>query len=688
MNKEEAKQRIAKLRELINYHRYLYHVLDKQEISESALDSFKKELFDLENQYPDLITPDSPTQRIGGESLAAFEKFRHPQMMMSFYDAFSREDMDDWEERNRKIISQSEAKKIDYYCEPKLDGLAIELVYRSGVLAVGATRGDGKTGENVTQNIRTIEAIPLKLRTEAEAIKELNEIGLAESAKAVKIKGLKEVVVRGEAIITKKEFLKTNKQREKQGLPPYANPRNLAAGSIRQLDPRITAERNLDSNTYSLITDFGQKTHEHEHLILKALGFKTNNKYNRLCKNMDQVFDYYAYWQKNREKLPYEIDGVVVMINESSIFKELGVVGKAPRGAMALKFPLKQATTIVEDIIVQVGRTGAMTPVAILKPVEVGGVTITRATLHNEQEIERLQLKIGDTVVVGRAGDVIPEIIKVFPELRTGKEQKFKMPKTCPDCPTKLVKAPDEVAWYCPNPDCFSRKRRYLEHFVSRGAFDIDGIGPKIMDRFLEEGLIADASDLFELQEGDILPLERFAEKSAKKIVANIQSKKSVPLGRFIYALGIRNIGEKTAQDVADYYGSLEAIRKATLEDLQQIRDVGPVAAKSIYEWFRDARNVKFLEKLEANGVSYVKEPKKGTKLSNKKFVLTGSLKSMEREDAKQRIIGLGGEVSESVSKNTDYVVAGENPGSKYEKAKKLGVKIIGEQEFLKMLKK
>jgi DNA ligase (NAD+) len=424
MNKQEAKNRIEKLRELINHHRYLYHVLDKQEISEQALDSLKKELFDLEQEYPDLITSDSPTQRIGGKPLDVFEKIEHQKMMYSLNDAFSREDMDNWENRNNKLLTEEEKNSIKYYCEPKLDGLAIELVYRNGILEIGSTRGDGKIGENVTQNIKTIESIPLNLKTKE-----------------------KEVIVRGEAVITKSDFIKINKQRKKDNLSVYANPRNLAAGSIRQLDSNVAAERKLTADVYSLISDLGQKTHSEEHEILEKLGFKTNNKYNKLCKNLDEVFSFYNYWQKHRETLPFEIDGLVISINDNRIFNKLGIVGKTPRGAIALKFPLMQTTTIVEDIKVQVGRTGAMTPVAILKPVDINGVTITRATLHNEKEIERLGLKIGDTVVVGRAGDVIPEISKVFPELRTGKEKNFKMPDRCPSCETKLIKPEKEIVW-------------------------------------------------------------------------------------------------------------------------------------------------------------------------------------------------------------------------------------------------
>jgi DNA ligase (NAD+) len=686
MTKSEAKQRIAKLRELIDYHRHLYHVLDRQEISESALDALKKELFDLEQEYPDLITLDSPTQRIGGKPLDVFEKFIHQEPMRSFFDAFSREDMENWESRNKKLLSEAEKEKIDYYCEPKLDGLAIELVYENLVLTAGSTRGDGKIGENVTANIKTIEAIPLKLRNFEQVEKELKKSGLNQVAKIIKQKGLGKIIVRGEAIISKKEFLKTNQQREKQGLPLYANPRNLAAGSIRQLDSKITAQRKMEADIYSLITDFGQETHEQEHLILKALGFKTNNKYNKVCANLDQVFSYYDHLHKIRDSLPYEIDGAVVLINNNKIFKELGVVGKSFRAGIALKFALKQGTTIVNDIIVQVGRTGAMTPVAILKPIAVSGTIITRATLHNADEINRLGLKIGDTVVVGRAGDVIPEIIKVFPELRTGKEKDFLMPKKCPACGDNLVKKPGEVIWYCPNPDCFSRKRRYLAHFVSRSAFNIDGLGLKIINRFLEQGLISDASDLFDLKEGDILPLERFAEKSAQKIVEKIQSRKKIIFSRFIYALGIRNVGEKTAFDLANRFGSLETLKNTSLEELENTADVGPIVAFSIYDWFHNKNNLDFLNNLISKGIEIIGEKKQGVRLKNKTFVLTGTLESMSREQAKEKIQSLGGEVLASISKKLDYLVVGENPGSKYEKAKELGIKIIKEKEFLKII--
>ena len=657
MNEKNTQKRIEKLKELINHHRYLYHVLDNPEISDSAIDSLKKELFDLEQDYPQFVTPDSPTQRIGGKPLDYFEKVKRENIMYSFNDAFSREDMDNWEKRNKKLLSAD----FNYYCEPKLDGLAIELTYEDGILILGSTRGDGLIGENVTQNIKTIESIPLKLKGNYP----------------------QQLIVRGEAIINKEEFERINKDRD----VPYANTRNLAAGSIRQLDPNVTAQRKLDADIYSIVNDLGQKTHQEEHRLLESFGFKTNNKYNKLCKNMDEVFEFYSYWQDHRENLPYEIDGLVVSINDNNIFRQLGIVGKAPRGAIALKFPLKEATTIVEDIKIQVGRTGAMTPVAILKPVNINGATITRATLHNEKEIERLGLKIGDTVVVGRAGDVIPEVSKVFPELRTGKEKTFKMINKCPSCGSDLVKKEEEVVWRCPNTRCFKRKIGWFKHFVSRSAFNMEGIGPKVLEKFIEEGLVSIPSDLFDLKEGDILPLERFAQKSAQKIVENIQKRKEIPFSRFIYSLGIRNVGQKTSKDLAKRFKTIEEIKDASKEELESISDIGPTVSESIVDWFSDRENNLFLNELEKKGIIYFNEKQKSNKLSGKKFVITGTMKGLSRELAKEKIMLLGGEVSTSVSKNIDYLVTGENPGSKYQKAEEFGVKIINEQDFLEMIK-
>ncbi len=688
MIKAEVKKRIEKLKKAINHHRYLYHVLDRQEISEAALDSLKKELFDLEQEFPEFVSSDSPTQRVEGKPLDKFKKVRRSRPMLSFNDAFSEKDIKDWQERISKLLSQNEQKAIDFYCEPKLDGLAVELIYENSILKTGSTRGDGVVGEDVTRNLKTIDAIPLRLREVEEVCKELEAQGLKNLAEIMRKSGLKEVVVRGEVFAAKKEFAKVNQEQIKRSLTPFANPRNMAAGSIRQLDAKITASRHLDSNSYDLITDFGQETHQQEHQILKALGFKTNNKYSKYCQSLREVFEFWEHCLQNREKLDYEIDGIVVQINNNKIFEKLGVIGKAPRGAIAFKFPLKQAVTQILDIKVQIGRTGALTPVALLKPVPVGGVTISRVTLHNEDEIKRLGVKIGDTVIVGRAGDVIPDIIKVLPELRTGREKPFKMPETCPACGTKLAKQEGQALWRCPNPSCFARLKKSFYHFISKGAFNIVGLGPKVVDKLLDEGLVSDPADLFKLEEGDLLPLERFAAKSAGNLISAVKSSGTISLSRFIYALGIRNVGEETAIDLAEHFGSLEKLKKINLEELEKIKDIGPVVAKSIHDWFLRERNLEFLEKLKkARVIISHKPPAQSPKLQGKIFVITGGLETMAREEAKRKIRELGGDVSESVSKKTDFVVAGKEPGSKLEKAKKLGIKIIDEQTFLNLLK-
>lgn len=685
ISKEKAKERIEQLKKAIEKYRFYRHVLDKELVPIEVEDSLKKELFDLEQTYPEFISADSPTQRVGGKPLKKFEKFKHPFPMLSLNDAFSEEDLKDWFERIGKFLTKEEIEKIDFYCEPKLDGLAIELIYKEGIFTIGATRGDGLEGENVTQNLKTIDSIPLKLRDIEEVIADLKKEGEAEIADFIIKNKPKEIVVRGEAIITKKNFELVNEEQKKLGQSPFANPRNLAAGSIRQLDPKITAKRKLEVWAYDLVSDLGQKTHLQEHKILKILGFKTNNKYSRYCKNLEEVIEFRKYWLKNREKLSYEIDGVVVQINSNSIFQKLGVVGKAPRGAIAFKFPLKQSTTILRNVRFQVGRTGMITPVAILEPVDIGGVTITRATLHNEEMIKKLGVKIGDTVAVGRAGDVIPEVIKVLKELRTNREVEIKFPKNCPICGQKLEKPKGQVLWKCKNPVCPAKERRYFYHFVR--VFDIIGLGQKIIDKLLDEGLINDPADLFLLKEKDIAALERFGEKSAQNLIRAIQSKKQISLDRFIYALGIKNVGEETARDLAEHFGSLEMLVKASLDNLREIKEIGPVLAESIYSFFRNKRNLKFIQKLKKIGIKII-SPKKTKKqpLSSVTFVFTGTLQSMTREEAKRKVRNLGANISEFVSHNTTFVVSGKKPGSKYKKAKAMGLKIISEEEFLKII--
>ena len=662
MNKGEAKERVEKLKKTINRHRYLYHVLNRQEISDEALDALKKELFDLEQAFPELVTPDSPTQRVAGKPLKQFEKIRHPEPMLSFNDAFDENDMAEWEKRFEKIVPRS--AKHGYYCELKIDGLAIELIYKKGRLDSGSTRGDGVIGEDVTQNLKTVDAIPLVLNEE------------------------KDVVVRGEVFITRKEFEKINKVQKKAGLKIYANPRNLAAGSIRQLDLKVTASRHIDSYVYSLITDFGQKTHEEEHRILKDLGFKTN-PHNKFVKDLTGVQEFRDYWEEHREKLNYEIDGVVVILNDEKLLQKVGVVGKAPRGAIAYKFSPKESETIVEDIIVQVGRTGVLTPVAVLRPVQIGGTTVSRATLHNLDEIKRLGVKIGDTVIVGRAGDVIPDVKKVLKELRTGKEKEFHMPKKCPACREPIERFADQVAYRCMNRDCPAIKREAIYHFVSRKALNMDGVGPRIIDNLMSAGLIRDSADLFSLKKEDLLNLERFAEKSAENVIEAIQSKKKVLLNKFIYSLGIDHVGEETGFVLAKKFKSLRNIAEASLEELQNVPDVGPVVAQSIYAWFQKPYNKNILSKFKKAGVHIVEErvTKDSAKFAGKTFVLTGTLESLGRDEAQDKIRKLGGDVSSSVSKNTDYVIAGSEPGSKYDEAQKLGIKVIDEKEFLNMVK-
>jgi len=685
--KKEAEERIKKLRREINRYRYAYHVLNKSLISDAALDSLKKELFDLEAQFPDLVTPDSPTQRVGGKPLAKFRQVvrEEARRMLSLNDAFSREDMEAWLTRLENHLKDKGINlppQWEFYCDLKMDGLAVELIYRNGILVEASTRGDGLVGEDVTENIKTIEAIPLALGGEGGRI-EIPE----------------ELIVRGEVFLTKKEFARINALQSKKGEKLFANPRNVAAGSVRQLDPKITASRKLDFYAYDIFGEgethlklFPTKAKEYE--ALRAFGIKTNPN-GIVVRSLEEIVAFHERVQKMRDKLDYEIDGIVVSVNDNRIFALAGVAGKAPRAAIAYKFSPKEATTIVEDIKVQVGRTGALTPVAVLKPVEVGGVTISHASLHNEDEIKRLGVKIGDTVVVSRAGDVIPQVTKVLKELRSGEEKEFHMPKKCPIDGSPVLRV--GAILRCSSKTCGARHRESLYHFVSRGAFDIRGLGTKIIDRFLDEGLISDAADIFTLKSEDIAALARFGEKSAENIVKEISDKKITTLPRFLYALGILHVGEETANVLARELSAFniskptEVLRAFTMWDLkklQEIPDIGPVVGKSIYGWFREKRNIALLKKLEQAGVRLKsgKKERKAGKLSGLTFVLTGALSSMGREEAKEKIRELGGDVSETVSKKTSYVVVGSEPGSKLDKAKKLGVPLLSEKEFLLLL--
>ncbi|MEK7631749.1 MAG: NAD-dependent DNA ligase LigA [Patescibacteria group bacterium] len=663
MSKTQAKTRVAKLREQIDHYRYQYHVLDQSEISDAALDSLKHELEQLEQQFPELVTPDSPTQRVGGEPLAKFQKAPHGVPMLSLNDVFSPKEVQDWSKRNAKLV----AGITEYFAELKVDGLALSLTYRNGVLVRAATRGDGRTGEEVTENAKTIEAIPLRLRPSTRTLPA-------------------EIEIRGEAFMQKKVFDQLNAALHKRGEQPFANPRNASAGAIRQLDPKMTASRKLSFLAYDIVTDVGAITHEAVHALLAELGFQSG-RHNRRCASLADVERYHSDIEKLRAKLPFWIDGNVVSINDLATFKRLGTIGKTPRGAIAYKYPAEQATTVVEDIQVQVGRTGALTPVAHLQPVLVAGSTVSRATLHNLDEIRRLDVRIGDTVILEKAGDVIPDVVQVLPKFRTGKEKIFHMPAHCPACNAKVVHPAGEVAYYCTNKHCFAQRMEELQHFVAKNALDIDGLGPKILEQLWHADLIRTPADLFTLTEKDLAPLERFAEKSAANLVESIQDvRKGVDFWRCINALGIRHVGEQTSHDLAEAFGTIAKLRSASLEKLLAVRDVGETVAQSLVAYFADATNRKHLDALLSRLTVRTEKPRIAGPLSGKRVVVTGSLQHFSRDEAKAAIRSAGGEWVSSVSAKTDYVVVGADPGSKAEKAKKLGVRILDEAAFRKLL--
>ena len=663
-------ERIRKLREVIEYHRKLYLLYDKQEISEAALDSLKHELFELEQKYPELITPDSPTQRVGGEPLKKFKKIYHTQPILSIEDIFNFFELKDWEKYLRDFLKYQ--GQIFYFCERKIDGLDIVLTYKKGILSTGATRGNGLIGEDVTANIKTIEAIPLKLNSPVD------------------------VEVRGEIFMRKFDFEKLNKKQEKNGLPLFANPRNIAAGSIRQLDPKITASRKLDCFVFEILTDLGQKTHQEVHKILKDLGFKTDPE-TKLAKNLEEVEAFHQYQEKKRNMAPFWYDGIVVVVNDVNLEKQAGVVGKSPRWMRAYKFQAEQATTKIKDIILQVGRTGTITPVAILEPVMVMGSKVSRATLHNEDEIKRLDARIGDTVIVQKSGDVIPDIVKVIKELRTGKEKKFKMPNKCPVCGGEIKREKGGVAWRCLNKNCFAKNYQKLVYFASKKCFDIEHLGPKIIEQLIQSGLIKDGADIFSLTAGDLEPLERFAEKSANNLAESIKNSKKIILPCLITALSIPGVGEETAQDIAKFLKKQgvktidDLIKKGpeiSKEEWQNIPNIGPVVAMSLFSWFKDKENILFLKKLKENGVKIEEEkiPQGKLPFLGLTFIFTGEMKNLTRQEAKEKVRLLGGNVSESISRKTNYLVVGENPGEKLAQAKKLKIKTISEQEFFDLL--
>lgn len=672
MKKEKATpaivERLKKLRAAVEKHRYNYHVLDKEEISSEALDSLKKELFELEAQYPELYDPNSPSQRVAGEPLKEFSKVHHKVEQWSFGDAFSEKDMEDFDARIKRFLVQDEIKEApQYVSELKIDGLKIVLEYKKGELFQVATRGDGKIGEDVTINVRTIESVPLKLNYPVD------------------------IIVEGEVWMSKKIFKKLNKEQEKKGLPPYANPRNVAAGSIRQLDPKITASRKLDVFIYDVAKYDGQdvpRSQMEELEFLKKLGFKVNS-HAKLCKNISEVLDFWKKWKSDSKKQDYWIDGIVVKVNDIVMQKSLGYTGKSPRFGIAYKFPAEQVTTVVEDIKLQIGRTGVLTPVAHLKPVSVAGSTVSRATLHNEDEIQRLDVRVGDTVILQKAGDVIPDIVSVLKELRTGKEKPYKFPTHVPECggDGSIERIPGEAAWRCVFKNSDIQQKRRLYHFVSKKCFNMDGVGPRQIDAFMEHGLVSRADDLFTLTKGDLLALPRFAEKSADNVIESIEKAKKISLARFLFSLSIPQVGEETAEDVEKHFKNLEKVRGATTEDLMKINGVGDVVAQSIVDFFKDKDHKILVDDLLKHVSIKRVESASGSKLSGKTFVLTGTLETMSRDEAKVKIKSLGGDVTSSVSVKTSYVVAGNDPGSKYETAIKLGVKVLSEGEFLKLIK-
>jgi DNA ligase (NAD+) len=666
---KQVADRVQELREEIRYHNYRYYVLDDPVITDAEFDRLMQELIRLEEEYPELVTPDSPTQRIGAEPLDKFETVTHRVPMLSLENAFSESEVREFDERLKRFLKAGQ--DFEYVVEPKVDGCAVELVYEQGRLTVGSTRGDGFRGENVTQNLRTIQTIPLQLLTRDEPAPELLE-------------------VRGEVYMDTEAFKKLNEERLARGESPFANPRNAAAGSLRQLDPKITASRPLFIFCYGVGEVQGRDFATQYEILetFKKWGIRVNPLIKK-CRGIGEAIDYQHELEKGRHQQTYETDGAVIKMNSLELQERLGTKTRSPRWALAYKFAATQATTRVREIRVNVGRTGAVTPMAVMDPVEVGGVTVSRATLHNEDEVARKDVRVGDTVLIQRAGDVIPEVVKVIKEERPPDARPFKMPERCPVCDTPLIRPEGEAVTRCPNPDCRGALRRSILHFASKSAMDIDGLGEKIIDQLLEAGLITKVSDLYRLTEDDLIPLERFAEKSAANLIAAIENSKKVPLARLINALGIRYVGEATAQLLAQHFGRLEELAQADEEELLQIEGIGPQVAQGLIEYFQNPKSQKLLQELQKLGVQPLPPEKRAkTPLAGKTFVFTGGLEHFSRDEAKALVTARGGRVTSSVSAKTDYVVAGADPGSKYAKARELGVTILDEEAFREMLKR
>ena len=661
---EQAKKRVEELREQINYHNYRYYVLDSPQISDAEYDELMKELIRLEQEYPELITPESPTQRVGAAPVEEFGVVEHRVPLLSLDNVFAYDELAAW---HRRISNLVPGRSMDFVCEPKLDGLAVALTYSEGRLVTGATRGDGYRGEDVTQNLRTIRSIPLSVPKDAPARFE----------------------VRGEVFISKAGFKKLNEQRAQEGLPLFANPRNAAAGSVRQLDPRVTAKRLLDIYIYALGWAEGPVPDTHWEMLayLKSLGFKIS-PYNERDSNIDMVEKYYQRWVEDREQLEFEADGIVAKVNPLDLQRELGVVGRAPRWAIAYKFPAIQVTTRLLDIGINVGRTGSLNPYAILEPVFVGGVTIRQAALHNEEDIRRKDIRIGDTVIVQRAGQVIPQVVGPVVSKRTGKERVFIMPARCPVCGGEVIKPEGEVMARCVNASCPAQIFRSLGHFVSRGAMDIDGIGEKLAAALLSAGLVKDVADLYYLTADQLMGLERMGKKSVQNVINAIEESKNRPLPRVIFALGTRHVGEETAELLASHFDSVDKLAKASKEELLEVPTIGPATADSIYTFFRQKANLKVIEKLRKAGVKLEAEKVRPRELplAGQEFVLTGRLETLTRSEAEARIKTLGGAVGSSVTKKTTFLVVGADPGSKLDRARSLGTRRLSEEELLKLL--
>ncbi len=666
---KDVEKKIEALREKIRHHEHLYYVLDNPEISDADFDKLMQQLKDLEADHPSLITPDSPTQRVGGKPREGFVKVAHSSPMLSLDNTYSEDELRAWERRVHELTGRSE---VDYVCELKLDGMSLALIYEDGSLARGVTRGDGSVGEDVTLNVRTVRSIPLSIPKER-----LKKAGIPTDFE-----------VRGELLMPTASFKKINEEREKNGLPTFANPRNFTAGTVRQLDANVTAERRMDFFPYILLKNGRTYFDRHSKTLtaLEAAGFKVNPNH-KLVHSMDEVWTYIQEWEAKRDSLPYEIDGIVVKVDRTGLQDELGFTGKAPRWAIAYKYAARAGITKLEDIRVQVGRTGKLTPVAMLAPVLIGGTTVRNATLHNMDEIERLGVKIGDWVQVERGGDVIPKVAKVIDDKDHPRGHKtFHMPEKCPVCHTKVVRTEGEVDFRCVNANCPAKLAGTILHFASRGIMNIDGMGDALVTQLTDRGLVKNVADIYKLTKSDLLSLERMGDKSAQNILHEIEASKKLPLERVIYGLGIRMVGERTAQFLAEHFGSMEALEQASVEELQNVDEVGPRIAESIVEFFSIPANRKLIERLGEAGLAFKgKKKERGTKLAGKTFVLTGTLARYTRDEAKKMIEDAGGKVAGSVSKKTDYVVAGADAGSKLDKAKELGVAVIDEKDMEKL---